>query len=718
MIASLMFLGGCILTPSESRIPETQVQFYVSPKGSDRDSGTRYLPFKTLVFARERIRAMVQGNALPKGGAVVFLREGTYPLPQGFVLDERDAGTAVAPVAYRAFKREEIRLVGGVVVDPTRFRAVTIDEEACARLSMEARENVVWLPLEDIGIPELKALPDTFRGGAPIPELFFGDEPMQLAKWPNEGWATIAKVIDRGVAPAGEVKTAASGKSAPGGVFVYSEDRPSSWDVARGVWLHGYWCHDWYDETIRIGAIDPKTKQITLAKRHGYGIGASHKWNHVPRRYRALNVLDELDLPGEYCIDAERRRLYFWPPRKLKKGRIVVSQCTEPVVSLKNTSHVILQGVVVEGTRGTGIRVRGGHDNLVAGCTVRNTAGAGITISGLRNGVTGCDIHSTGKDGISIAGGNRATLERGENYATNNHIHHFARLQRTYAGGIRLNGVGNRAANNLIHDCPHAGILYGGNDNTIERNEIFNTCLETGDVGALYTGRDWGTQGNVIRHNFIHHVGGVRGWSMGVYLDDCDSGDTIYGNIFYRVSRAVFIGGGRNNDVENNVFVDCAPAVHIDNRGKTRIEWNAGVQSSWDLEAKLKRYNYTKPPWSTHYPQLANIMQDQPALPKHNRIVNNLVVGHNQWLSVKGVNLENQTFEGNLILSEDPGFRDPETLDLQLRDDSLVWGKVPNFKRIPTEKIGLYEDPLRASWPVRMPSLSGGLAAPSSSQRP
>jgi len=97
------------------------------------------------------------------------------------------------------------------------------------------------------------------------------------------------------------------------------------------------------------------------------------------------------------------------------------------------------------------------------------------------------------------------------------------------------------------------------------------TCRETGDVGALYTGRDWGSVGNVIRYNFIHHTGGVRGWSMGVYLDDCDNGDTIYGNAFYRVTRAAFIGGGRYNRVENNLFVDCSPAVHVDARGKSRM---------------------------------------------------------------------------------------------------------------------------------------------------
>ena len=54
---------------------------------------------------------------------------------------------------------------------------------------------------------------------------------------------------------------------------------------------------------------------------------------------------------------------------------------------------------------------------------------------------------------------------------------------------------------------------------------------------------------------------------MGVYMDDCVSGVEIYGNIFYKVTRAAFLGGGRDHRVENNIFVDCRPAVQIDGRG-------------------------------------------------------------------------------------------------------------------------------------------------------
>jgi parallel beta-helix repeat protein len=53
---------------------------------------------------------------------------------------------------------------------------------------------------------------------------------------------------------------------------------------------------------------------------------------------------------------------------------------------------------------------------------------------------------------------------------------------------------------------------------------------------------------------------------MAVYLDDCASGITIAGNIFYKVKYGAFIGGGRDNRVEDNIFISASPAVHVDAR--------------------------------------------------------------------------------------------------------------------------------------------------------
>jgi hypothetical protein len=48
--------------------------------------------------------------------------------------------------------------------------------------------------------------------------------------------------------------------------------------------------------------------------------------------------------------------------------------------------------------------------------------------------------------------------------------------------------------------------------------------------------------------------------------------------------------------------------------------------------------------------------------------------------------------EDNLVTDKDPGFVDEANMNFQLRNDSIVFRKVPGFKNIPFDKIGLYED--------------------------
>jgi hypothetical protein len=185
--------------------------------------------------------------------------------------------------------------------------------------------------------------------------------------------------------------------------------------------------------------------------------------------------------------------------------------------------------------------------------------------------------------------------------------------------------------------------------------------------------------------------------TMGVYLDDCDSGDRLIGNVFYKAGRAAFIGGGRDNLVENNIMVECDAAVHLDARGTRRIRWDAPPSDSWNLLAKAERLDYRKPPWSTRYPKLASIMEEEPALPLGNVISCNVAYRCNRWLSAHGMDehIDRVEFRDNLVTDENPGFVDPANKDFRLRGDSPVL-QLSGWERIPLERIGLQTDRYRA----------------------
>ena len=517
--------------------------FYVAPDGADENPGTKARPFASLEAARDAIREVKGKEGLPPGGVKVYLREGAYYLDSTFALGKGDSGDARSPIVYRAYGREEVRLVGGRAV--SGFEPV-VDPAVLARIPEAAHGQVVQTDLRAQGIEDFGEMKPRGMGRPGYPaglELFLDGRPMQIARWPNEDWCIIAEAQE----PAEDR-------------FGFEGDRPLGWAGAEDLWLHGYWTWDWADSYVKVSAIDAETRCFVTEEPHGvYGYKPG-------QRYYALNLLEELDAPGEWYLNRETGMLYFWPPAPLEGARVEVS-VLETVVAMAGVQHCSIERCTIEVCRGAAVRMAECLDSEVAGCTVRGVGTTGIVIEGgLRCGAVSCDVYDCDA-GISLSGGDRLTLKGCGHYAMNNHIHDYGRTCRTYRPAIGVHGVGIRVGHNLIHDAPHNGIQLSGNEHLIEFNEVHSICRETGDVGAFYMGRDWSMRGNVIRHNFFHHIEGpYTHGAMAVYLDDAASGTTIYGNVFYQASRAAFIGGGRDNRVVNNIFVDCHPSVHVDAR--------------------------------------------------------------------------------------------------------------------------------------------------------
>ena len=711
-------------------------EFFVSADAAGGGDGSRGRPFQTLTQARDRIRAARQVGTLRSGEAVtVNVESGVYRLSGGFELTAQDGGTATAPVVYRARASGQARVWGGVALEASSFKPVT-EASVRSRLDAPVRDKVLVCDLTAKiagGFPSFKT---SFHGVPAAPWLFVNHQPMTLARWPNltatnAGWASFTQAVDTGL-PKADAADPALRRLHPGS-FVFDDPRPARWNLAEGVWLLGYWTHDWSDEVIRVAAYDKEKKVITLAAPHNYGINGG-TWGAMQRRFFAMNALEELDAPGEWCLDRARKLLYFYPETNLLSAEIVLATLTEPLVKLDGAKHVKLLGFAFEYAHGDGIVAQNAEEVEIAGCVLANLAGGGISLDGSANTVRSSDLFNLGKSGISLNGGDRKTLTPGRNLAENNHIHHFGLFQRTYAPGIGINGCGHIARQNCIHDAPHNAFLYGGNEHLLELNEVYRVVMETGDAGAFYTGRDWTSQGNVLRHNYIHDLGGGDAThvnTMGMYFDDCDCGDTVVGNVFLRSGRAIMIGGGRDNPVLNNLVVDCPIGLHIDARGMTWKQWNDPSEPSWCLEDKAKQLHYTQPPWSTKYPSLAAIMHEEPRQPLGNvvrrnvfvdcteqvcdfdsdvvKLLHKLDIGENFAVKTGTTNGKAKTvrYQG---FANFPGSSE-KPIDLP-REDLLehssfsrwrAWlqKEMPSFEAIPFEKIGLHQDEYRPILPVR-----------------
>ncbi len=659
------------------------IDFYVAPGGNDTHPGTEAKPFATLEQARDAVRKLKQAEPLAEP-ATIFVKSGNYRSTKRLALDGRDSGTPTAPVTWQATGDQAVRLSGGPTLPPHAFQPVT-EEVALQRLDVSARGRVLQIDLRAMGIQYQGSYPDAFRGAPAVPELFFNDQRLALARWPNEGWATIAKIIDSGAVPR------AGDKSNRPGVFVYDGERPARWDVAAGVWLRGYWCFDWYEETIRVKAIDREQRQITLARPSLYGL---RQGNPSPRRYFALNLLEELDRPGEFYIDYGSGRLYLWPPSKMAGARIVLSTLNAPLVVIRDATDICFRGFVVEAGLGDGIEVRGGRGIRIDSCEVRNLRKRGISIAGgSGHRIVGCNIHDTGTGGVSLIGGDRRTLTPAGHQALDNHIWRFSQHQLTYASGMTLGGVGNRAAHNRICDAPHMAVSIQGNDHVFELNVIHDVCTASDDAGALYKGRNPSCRGNVIRHNFWRDVGSPMGHgTAAVYFDDGDGGDVVFGNIFLRCGHpgrgsfgTVFSHGGHDNVAENNIFIDCQRALGSapwnDRRWKQAVDGGAGCL--WH-ERLLEEVDITKPPYTTRYPELVGFMNPQPGQVRVNRAKNNVLVRCDQTSSGNWKYAPEQIW----VTDADPGFVDAAGGNYQLRPDSAVFQHLPGFLPIPFDEMG------------------------------
>ncbi len=611
-----------------------------------------------------------------------------------------------APIQFRY---EKVTIHGGHALPSDKFKPVS-DPSILNRLPNESRNHVLQINLKDMGITEYGTIVQTgmgFPAVAPTPELFFEGEAMSVARWPNTGYKNIAEIVDPGSDPRNYQPDILPGaryyvppEKRDGFVFNYLGDRPNRWTNADDVWLFGFWYWDWADGIVQISKIDTLKKEISTLQASWYGV-------RKDQRFYVFNLLEEIDSPGEWYLDRKTGILYFYPPTEIENTDIKLSMLKDPLVVMTGTDNIRFENIIFEVSRGHGVQIISGRNNLITGCTFRELGRKAVVIrndelksddpatdGGFNNGVRNCEIYDTGKGGIVISGGDRETLSPGGNFAENNHIHDYSRLQKTYSEAIQLYGVGNRASNNLIHDAPHSAITFSGNDHIIEYNEIHHVNVEVDDAGAVYSGRDWTYRGNIIRYNFFHHIEGLQGrvGVFGIYLDDAMSSVEAYGNIFYKVARAFHIGGGRDHKIHNNIIVDCIESMQYDDRAYRLDSWFAGHMDpdKGTLFLQLRKVPYQSEVWKTRYPKLAVILEQNPGYPSGSIIENNLLY-RTQPFMLADIVKEESTIRNNLLLDpeDNPGFVDIEALDFRLTTDALIYQKLEGFEEIPFDKIGL-----------------------------
>lgn len=700
----------------------SNINLYVALNGNDAWSGKLAKPnsagtdgpFATLERARNEVRNL-RSDGNQNDPITVFVRGGIYELKETLKFDAQDSGSPDAPIIYRAYKQEEPIIIAGKQI--TGF--------------IPHNGNILKSDVSSQGFEGIY-----FR------QLLCNGMRMHLARYPNfdpenpygGGWAYAdGEPVSMGAQIPGENKY----------TMQYKTQDARNWSRPEEGEVFVFPRYNWWNNIVRIKSIDSEGRIITLAGDCSYPIRPTD-------RYYVQNLFEELDSPGEWYLDKETWILYFWPPEDVDPEEMVVyAPVSRTILELgEGAANITLRGFTFECCEGTAITLKDTTNCLIAGNTIRNVGdyrGSGVSVNGgTNNGVVGNDIYEIGSHGISIGGGDRITLTPAENYADNNYIHHVG-VSYKQGVGISINGCGNSAAHNLIHDGPRMGILFSGNNLVIEYNHIRHMNLETADTGAVYTGgRDWiSSRGTIIRYNYFHDILGYGQedgkwvsphYAWGIYLDDNAGGIDVIGNIVARCVRGlIHLHSGRDNLIENNIFMD----------GKLQqVEYNGWTKthSYWQNHMKTMVEGYEsvidQPVWKKM--RNMHIHPNEATLPNGlvmtgNLFRKNIIYYHDpdaKLLKLRSVPFDHNSWESNLYWHQglplsvplkdvpkesewgswlemgqdqgsiiaDPLFEDAENEDYRLRDDSPAF-KI-GFQQIPVDKIGPYRDELRASWPI------------------
>jgi hypothetical protein len=291
MIYPMLILTALILPQEEAGNAE-QIILYVAPEGRNDNPGIEASPLQTLDGARVALRR-IEEKGLPESEVLVIAKGGTYRLEEGLVFEEQDSGHWNRPIIYRAAPGDEVILTGGITLDPLIFHPVKDPAILNRIIDQGSREKVLQADLKSLGLERFGLFDPIPARGFPHPirpapaELFYRDEPLHLARWPNEGFVKTGKVLDAGSIPRKEEKPDRPAR------FLFDSERVALWRDAPDAWLFGYWFHDWADESIPVASVDPGTKEIILAGPHRYGVAEG-------KPFFAENLLEEIDQPGEY----------------------------------------------------------------------------------------------------------------------------------------------------------------------------------------------------------------------------------------------------------------------------------------------------------------------------------------------------------------------------------------------------------------------------------
>jgi hypothetical protein len=634
----------------------TDINIYVSTTGSDASgTGTIILPFLTLAKAKTYANSL---KASSTSGVTIWFRGGTYSMPTTVSFTSSDAGTATKPIIYRAYTNENVIFTGAKAVTPSKWSAYTGD---VSRLNPSVTGSQIQeCTLANLGMAVTGLMPNmindvnnSFYQYTNLPGVYWSGVRQDLARFPNDypNYMEVKTVVTGGDATTASVfqyKTLTSELYDANANRI--SGREAAWAAAltHGVYVKGYWRCSWQITSLKVTAIDQTAKTFTLVP--GVTLGNKYKLpagnGHEP--YYVINLLEEIDQPGEWCIDALDGKMYIYAPTAITTTNLSISDNKNPMFSMTSANYIQFIGIEFMNNLGNAFNLSNCNNVQISGCMIHDIEYDAVVINGGTNcGVQSSNLYDLGATGV-LVGAAGSVASPSNHFITNCHIYNFGYLNNIYAASVNLAYknialFGAKMDHNLIHDCPHAGVLHGGSNNLFEYNDVFHTSKCSDDMGAFYCFTDSNANGgNTLRYNLMHNS--LQG--DGIYFDHFGLNDKAYSNVAYQLNRGYIFRIHWNQDVDNNIAYKC--------------------KSGFLLAMAFPGANAT----------------------------NNVAVGNATQYSLSDGTLDvsNKTY-----YTMNMKFNDEANFDFSLQPSSQIFKDIPTFTNFPASSVGLYIDLYRIS---------------------
>jgi len=597
VLISLVFIFSAI----PFSVSAATTTLYVSPNGSDSNLGTIDAPLASMEGARERVALLRENGTYIN--EVVF-RGGDYRIKETVKFTKSDSGKDEDPIVYRAYEGETPRFKGSVQLDASKAYSVA-DNDILARIHPNAEGKVIVFDLTQAGLTQTDIC-DTSFGKVGFEDrltdygeyntLFIDEAEVDISTWPNGQEYAQWDVIPSNV-PEGE----------EGRIFHYTSNEPERWVNASGWWIGASPQYDFQYFTVSVDRIDTVTDTITVAENLMGMSFVRDEASPKSQKWKAFNLLEEIDVPGEFAIDRDNMKLYLYPPYDISGSCVELSvfgknsvNTSSAMVNVTGAKNIVFEGLEFSQSRQNGVGLYEIDNVDIIDCTFKNIAATAIVNSSvlsywqedgnvktgfdpypdhsiayqlttnesalMRNDssynmdIRGCVFSSIGGNAMNIQGGNIDTLTKSGNIIEDNF---FTATNKRYAAGsaVRINGCGNTFRNNVITHARQNAIMLNGSLHIIEKNELYDVMRDTGDFGAIYQGGSILYRGTEIKENYIHDILPanplVVSGAAGIYQDEGQQGNFIHNNIIVNAGIGYNSNWAGCIEFKNNTIVNC-----------------------------------------------------------------------------------------------------------------------------------------------------------------